>query len=72
MTVREYLEREAAEGRTVEMLARHPEREERSVPAFSVFDAKMQALSAWGLPFEEIEHIKVYIKKRITPPASQG
>lgn len=68
MTPREYMAREAAEGRTVTVLVRHEDGREFQTEAYCKLDALLQAAGEFGVVpvAEELERIRVFVKM---PPA---
>lgn len=68
MTAKEYMAREAAEGRAVDVLVKHEDGWECFTKAFCKYDALLQAAAEFGvLPIaEELKKMSVFIKM---PPA---
>ena len=68
MTAKEYMAREAAEGRTVEVLVKHEDGRECSTKAYCKYDALLQAAAEFDVAplTEELKKMSVFIKM---PPA---
>lgn len=68
MTPREYMAREAAEGRTVPVLVRHEDGRELQTQAYCKYDALLQAAGEFGVVpvAEELKKMSVFVKM---PPA---
>ena len=68
MTAREYMAREAAEGRTVEVLVKHEDGRECCTRAYCKYDALLQASAEFDVvpTAEELKRMSVFVKM---PPA---
>lgn len=68
MTPKEYMAREAAEGRTVTVLVRHEDGREFQTEAYCKYDALLQAAAEFNvIPVaEELKRMSVLVKM---PPA---
>ena len=68
MTAKEYMAREAAEGRTVEVLVKHEDGRECSTKAYCKYDALLQAAAEFDVVSlaEELKKMSVFVKM---PPA---